>query len=230
MDSYPRQFRSLLLVRRLLLRYHQVEGTKDEDHCGERAAPSAVPIESLGRKRDGMNKGVSENHTAISRWEGDGLLLVQSMRNPVLDRVMNFASFVSGSSSWTVICLVAFVVPILQPLSLALAVAVVTGTLLSQGTKRSIQRPRPRLVIPQLSPMGRDPDPFSFPSGHTTATFSGATVLSLLPGMGLFLILFACVVGFSRIYKGVHFPLDVLAGALLGIFSGLAAIFLVGLL
>lgn len=62
---------------------------------------------------------------------------------------------------------------------------------------------------------------FSFPSGHTTAAFSIFLILTLLLNkrwkwMGLFFLVFATAVGYSRIYLSQHFPEDVVAGSLLG--------------
>ena len=61
----------------------------------------------------------------------------------------------------------------------------------------------------------------SFPSNHSANVFSGATFLSnAYPGLSPVFIIIAIVVAYSRIYVGVHFPLDVLGGAILGIICG----------
>lgn len=62
----------------------------------------------------------------------------------------------------------------------------------------------------------------SFPSNHAANLFAVATTLSgSLPGLGPILFLFASLVAYSRIYVGVHFPLDVLAGAAIGTLIGM---------
>jgi undecaprenyl-diphosphatase len=76
-----------------------------------------------------------------------------------------------------------------------------------------------RYPSPQtLVPAPHDP---SFPSGHTTVAFACATVLSYFaPKLAPVLFLLALAIGFSRIYVGVHYPLDVLGGAALGVLVG----------
>ena len=58
----------------------------------------------------------------------------------------------------------------------------------------------------------------SFPSGHTAAAFAFATGTGhILPWAGPPLIVLASAVGYSRVHTGVHFPIDVIAGALCGV-------------
>jgi len=91
--------------------------------------------------------------------------------------------------------------------------------------KRSVRRPRPVLdPVPLVRQLKRQPITTSFPSGHAATSFAGATMLSLFaPRLAPALYLLAASIAFSRIYVGVHWPLDVLAGAVLGTLLALLA-------
>jgi undecaprenyl-diphosphatase len=66
------------------------------------------------------------------------------------------------------------------------------------------------------------PHSHSFPSGHTATAFAGATVLSaLVPRAAPAFYVLAAAIGYSRLYVGVHWPLDVIAGAVIGVATAL---------
>ncbi|HET8607862.1 MAG TPA: phosphatase PAP2 family protein [Gaiellaceae bacterium] len=93
--------------------------------------------------------------------------------------------------------------------------------LVAYGIKVAVGRPRPHLGHALLAV----PYDGSFPSGHTTTSFAGATLLAwFAPRLAPGLYLLAAAIGFSRLYVGVHWPYDVLAGAALGTLLGLAAV------
>jgi undecaprenyl-diphosphatase len=95
--------------------------------------------------------------------------------------------------------------------------------------KHAIRRPRPCHAIPEIRNLVRPPDAFSFPSGHTAGAFLMATLVgqafpaASIPAYGL-----SCVIGLSRVYNGVHYPGDVIAGCVLGIASAAFGLFLIG--
>lgn len=97
-------------------------------------------------------------------------------------------------------------------------VAALSGVLVSSLIKDLISRPRPPLRVPDPGPLVALPGTSSFPSGHATVAFACATMLAAtdrrlaIPAFAL-----AAGVAWSRVYVGVHYPLDVLAGAVLGV-------------
>ena len=84
--------------------------------------------------------------------------------------------------------------------------------------KYAVQRDRPPTVVLDPEPLMDVPTTSSFPSGHTSTSFACAYVISrLAPRLTVFVYLLAALIGLSRIYVGVHYPLDVLAGAVVGL-------------
>jgi undecaprenyl-diphosphatase len=99
--------------------------------------------------------------------------------------------------------------------------AVVIADLSAFGLRRAVGRVRPWRRYAEPHPLGHVPKDPSFPSGHTTIAFAAATVLSYYrPRWAPAFFLLAVAIGFSRIYDGVHYPLDVLGGAILGLLVG----------
>jgi len=109
----------------------------------------------------------------------------------------------------------------------ALGVLLLIGLFVSYSVvfilKIWIARPRPFFVLSDVNLLIKDRS-FSFPSGHATNVFMAATLLFIYSKKLYYLYIAAIGVAFSRIYLGVHFPSDVIAGALIGIIIGYAII------
>ena len=104
------------------------------------------------------------------------------------------------------------------------AATVWTADLLTVALKGVFDRERPYEVLPAADPLLRWDVAASLPSGHAATSAAGAFILAYLLGRGgLWLALLAVAIGFSRVYVGVHYPSDVLAGAAVGLAVGLAA-------
>lgn len=103
----------------------------------------------------------------------------------------------------------------------ALAAGVLVGNVC---LKNLIARPRPCWLDNSVRLLVSSPTDYSFPSGHTLSSAIGAAVLTKTDRrLGWAAIPIAAVIAFSRLYLFVHYPSDILAGALLGAAIGLAA-------
>lgn len=91
--------------------------------------------------------------------------------------------------------------------------------------KTLVKRIRPYDLIGGLVPLVQKPSDFSFPSGHTGSSFASAWILyhNLPKKAGIPFLILAVLISLSRLYVGVHYPSDVLAGFLTGILSGYLA-------
>jgi undecaprenyl-diphosphatase len=111
--------------------------------------------------------------------------------------------------------------------TLIAAVSVGVGSLIVALMKETIDRPRPAHADPGIDTVVGTPGSPSFPSGHTATAFAAAAVVgAFYPRLRWPLYGLAALVGFSRIYLGVHFALDVVAGAILGLSIGLGIVWL----
>lgn len=91
--------------------------------------------------------------------------------------------------------------------------------------KKSIRRDRPFVTIEGSSTSIKPADKFSLPSGHSTAAFVMAGLISIYyPLFAVPALMWAGLIGISRVMLGVHYPTDILAGAVLGLSCTMLAI------
>jgi undecaprenyl-diphosphatase len=99
----------------------------------------------------------------------------------------------------------------------------------SYAIRQAVGRDRPPLKFPDPHPLVSVPSSGSFPSGHAASSFACAALLaSLTPLPKVPLFALAALIAFSRVYNGVHYPLDVVGGAALGLLVATALRLLAG--
>jgi undecaprenyl-diphosphatase len=109
--------------------------------------------------------------------------------------------------------------------------AVAIADILANRLKPVFDTERPSSRYAEPRPLVHAPTDGSFPSGHAATSFAAATVLTYAwPRWWPAFLLLALGIGFSRVYVGVHYPLDVVGGAVLGILVATALRWLVGAL
>lgn len=124
---------------------------------------------------------------------------------------------------WIISALVLLICKKTRVVGLSALISLAAGALITNMIlKNVVERIRPYDTIPDLILLIERQSDFSFPSGHTCASFAAATALYLyLPRKwGCLFLIFACLIAFSRLYVGVHYPSDVAAGAVIGVGCG----------
>lgn len=111
---------------------------------------------------------------------------------------------------------------------LSLVIYLIVG---SKIIKPLVARPRPFMELDFIKLIVDKPSGYSFPSGHSMSAFSAATILMFMnKKIGITGIILASIIAFSRVYLFVHYPSDVIAGAVLGVIAGILSYKLVNYL
>lgn len=142
----------------------------------------------------------------------------------ILDKIMPYITFL-GSASFCMIFVILSIISrnkSIRNLGVLASLSIITSGGITHFLKRIKNRIRPYIKFPQLHANKIGVDEYSFPSGHTTAAFSiGVSVALCFGSLAIISLIAASLVGFSRIYLGVHYPTDVGAGVIVGSLSSI---------
>jgi undecaprenyl-diphosphatase len=148
--------------------------------------------------------------------------------SPILDHIVPWLTYLGSHFAVIFFIIISWIVIKKKKVLRSLILLYAIQSAIIYGLKFLIQRQRPLLFLEMASKISKGPgeilDP-SFPSAHATFTFMMATLLSIwFPRYRIIFFIVAGFIGWTRIYLGLHYPTDVIAGALLG--YGITKLFL----
>lgn len=158
---------------------------------------------------------------AITSWDLSVLLYIQNnIRSDFWTPFWQFISFL-GNGGWfgIALCVILLFPQKTRHAGFTALIAILFTFIMGEGViKHLVNRPRPYEASAEIIPLMAKLTSSSFPSGHTANAFAYSLTLGhYLPRKASIpLVILACLTGFSRIYLGMHYTTDVLAGCLLG--------------
>jgi undecaprenyl-diphosphatase len=148
--------------------------------------------------------------------------------SPVLDHVLPWLTYLGSHFAFILFIILSWIITKQRKVLRRLLLLYGIQSFVIYGLKFLVQRQRPLFFLEVASKLSKGPgeilDP-SFPSGHAAFSFMMATLLALwFPRYRFIFFIVAGFVGWTRIYLGLHYPTDVIAGSLLG--YGITKLFL----
>ena len=160
-----------------------------------------------------------------------------NMQSGFMDKFMPFITkFGDHGTFWMIVAALLFLFPKTRKTGLGMAIAMMIGLLVCNVTlKPLVGRIRPYDLQAELGVaiqlLGERMHDFSFPSGHTIASFEAAVVMMMnSKKLGIPAMILAVLISFSRLYLYVHYPTDVIASIILGTLFALIGDALAGLI
>lgn len=158
----------------------------------------------------------------------------QTLHTPVLDKIMTSITKLGNAGIfWIILTLIFLIIPKMRKTGIIMAAALIMDLLICNvAVKNLVARTRPYDVNTGIQLLVAKLHDYSFPSGHTAASFAAVTALYLAGEKKLWkpALVIACLIAVSRLYLYVHYPTDVLGGVVFGVLAGYAGYRLVRLL
>ena len=161
------------------------------------------------------------------------LRFLQTLHTPFGDTVSVFLNYAGAHGElWIAFTVVLLLFRRTRKVSAMMALGLILYFLTcDRGIKPLVARPRPCDLDASVTILVPRPGGWSFPSGHTASAFSAATPLLYTKNkLAPYAIALCILIAFTRLYLYVHFPTDVLAGAVFGSLIGYAAFCIVNTL
>ena len=151
---------------------------------------------------------------------------IQTLHIPILDKIMVWITSLGDAGMiWILLTAIFLIMPKTRRTGIIMAAALIMDLLICNvAVKNLVARTRPYDVNTSVQLLVAKLHDYSFPSGHTAASFASVTALYLAGEKKLWkpALVLACLIAVSRLYLYVHYPTDVLGGIILGILSGYA--------
>lgn len=167
---------------------------------------------------------------SITNFDFSVLDALQKIHSPVLNVIMAVFTYLGDAGIlWIFLSLVFLRVKKTRQMGAAGGLSLVLEVFISElMIKHLVRRTRPFVVHDWIDTIVHKPSSYSFPSGHTCTSFCFSTaVFCFNRKLGLICYAVSAVIGFSRLYFYIHYPTDVLCGALEGVILGATAAFIV---
>lgn len=169
-------------------------------------------------------------------WEYDVLYWFQSIQNPVLTAIMKVITTLGNAGCfWIAITLLLLFFSKNKKMGwTSFASLILTLVVTNLILKNACARMRPYFVPgigEGLNLLIPKPSEFSFPSGHTSCSFSSAVaIFTRDKKWGTAAIILAALIGVSRMYFTVHYPTDIIGGLIVGVINGIIAYYIINFL
>lgn len=177
-----------------------------------------------------IGKGVEFMIELINSFDKSVIEFIQNnLHSPIMDKIMVFITTLGDTGLiWIIIGLALVISNKYRKVGFMVLGALLLGSILGEGIiKNIVQRDRPFINMDGIDMLINTPITYSFPSGHTTSSFAAAGVLAIsFKNKSVYVFVLAGLIAFSRLYLGVHFPTDIIAGIILGLSCSFISVFI----